>query len=63
MPRKITTFADKVKSETHVIHCPKCGGSVEHILQVTSYKSSTGSWKFRQKHVAVCKCNHDEIYK
>ncbi len=63
MPRKITTFADKVKREKHVVHCPKCGGAIEPILYVTSIKSSSGSWKFRQRHVQVCKCNHDEIYK
>jgi hypothetical protein len=63
MPRKITTFADKVKSERHVEYCPKCKGAIENILHVQSYKSSTGSWKFRQRHVGVCKCNHDEIYK
>jgi hypothetical protein len=63
MPRKVTTFADKVKKEKHVVYCPKCGGVIEHVLCVTSTKSSSGSWKFRQRHVGVCKCNHDEIYK
>jgi hypothetical protein len=63
MPRKITTFADKVKKEKHVVHCSKCGGAIDWVLCVTSEKSSSGSWKFRQKHVGVCKCNHDEVYK
>jgi hypothetical protein len=63
MPRKVTTFADKVKKEAQVIYCPKCGGVVEHLVVVDSVRSSTGSWKFRQRNVGVCKCNHDEIYK
>lgn len=63
MPRKITTFADKVKKETHVVHCPECGGAIEQLLYITSVRSSSGTWKFKQKHVGVCKCNHDEIYK
>ncbi len=63
MARKITTFADKVKSEREVDHCPTCGGVIERILYITSEKSSSGTWKVRQRHVRVCKCNHDEIYK
>jgi hypothetical protein len=63
MARKITTFADKVKKEKHVVYCPKCGGAIQPILYVTSEKSKSGSWRFREKHVGVCKCNHDEIYK
>ena len=63
MARKITTFADKVKSEKEVTHCPKCGGVIERVLSVVSVRSSSGSWKFKQRHVGVCKCNHDEIYK
>jgi hypothetical protein len=62
MPRKITTFADKVAKETHVDYCPKCGGAIERLRVVNSVRSSSGSWKFKQMNVAVCKCNHDEIY-
>jgi hypothetical protein len=63
MARKITTFADKVKKETHVVYCPKCGGAIQPILHVVSERSKSGSWRFREKHVGICKCNHDEIYK
>ncbi|MDH4222130.1 MAG: hypothetical protein OEV55_01175 [candidate division Zixibacteria bacterium] len=63
MPRKQRTFADKVKAETHVIYCPKCGGAQQSILYVQSIKTSSGSVKFRGKNVNVCKCNQAEIYK
>lgn len=63
MPRKVTTFADKVKKEKHVVYCPKCSGAIEQVFCVTAEKSSSGSWKFRQRHVGVCKCNQDEIHK
>jgi hypothetical protein len=62
MPRKLTTFADKVKKEAHVVHCPKCGAAIERVLVVNSVKSSSGAWKFKQKNVGVCKCNQDEVY-
>lgn len=63
MPRKQTTFADKVKKERHVVYCSECGGAKQSIQYVESVKTDTGSWKFREKQVNVCKCNHDEIYK
>ena len=63
MPRKQRTFADKVKAEKHVVHCLKCGGAKQNVLYVESIKSDTGSWKFRERHVSVCKCNQAEIYK
>jgi hypothetical protein len=63
MARKGTTFADKVKKETHVVYCSKCGGALQPILYVTSEKSKSGSWRFREKRVQVCKCNQAEIYK
>ena len=62
MPRKLTTFADKVKKETHVVYCPKCGGAIETVLVVNSVKSSSGAWKFKKKNVGVCKCNQAEVY-
>jgi translation initiation factor 2 beta subunit (eIF-2beta)/eIF-5 len=63
MARKVTTFADKVKREKHVVICPICGGPIQTILYVKSEKSSTGSCKFRGKNVPVCKCNQAEVYK
>ncbi len=63
MPRKQTTFADKMKKEKEVFYCAKCGGAKQSILYVESVKSDNGSWKFREKQVEVCKCNQAEIYK
>jgi hypothetical protein len=63
MARKMTTFADKVKKERHVVYCSKCGGAIQPILHVISERSPSGSWKFREKRVGVCKCNQGEIYK
>jgi hypothetical protein len=62
MPRKITTFADKVKKEAHVDICPKCNNPIQYLLTVNAVKSDSGSWKFKQKHVGVCKCNQKEFY-
>jgi len=63
MPRKLTTFAEKVKTEKHVVYCPKCGGAIQPILQVTSVRTESGSWRFRERNVGICKCNQAEIYK
>jgi len=63
MPRKQRTFADKVKKEKQVVYCTKCGGAKQSILYVESIKNETGTWKFRGRHVNVCKCNQAEIYK
>ena len=64
MARKITTFADKMKREKHVVICPVCGGPIQAILFVKSEKSPSGEgWKFREKHISVCKCNQAEVYK
>jgi hypothetical protein len=63
MPRKITTFADKVAREKQVVYCPKCGGTVEPLLYVDCIQTDSGFYKFRERHVKVCKCNHGEYYK
>jgi ribosomal protein L34E len=63
MPRKLTTFADKVRKEKHVVYCPKCGSPIQPILYVTSVRTDSGSFRFRERNVGVCKCNHAEIYK
>jgi hypothetical protein len=63
MPKKQMTFADKVKKDKHLVYCPKCGGAKQSILYVESVRNDTGSWKFRERNVSVCKCNQAEIYK
>lgn len=63
MPRKLTTFAEKVASEKQIIYCPKCGGAMEPLLYIDCEQTPKGFWKFRERHVKVCKCNHDMYYK
>jgi hypothetical protein len=63
MPRKLTTFAEKVASEKQVIYCPKCGGAMEPLLYIDCEQTAKGFWKFKERHVRVCKCNHDMYYK
>jgi hypothetical protein len=62
MPRKKRTFADKMKKDKKVETCPVCNTPVQYIFLVNSVKSDKGSWKFKQKHLPVCKCNHKGIY-
>ena len=63
MARKQRTFADKLRREKQVVHCPKCGGAVQPIFHVKSeWSERTNSWKFKQKLVKVCKCNQKEVY-
>lgn len=63
MPRKLTTFAEKVAKEKQVIYCPKCGGPLEPLLYVDCVPTDSGFYKFKERHVRICKCNHDEFYK
>jgi hypothetical protein len=63
MPRKLTTFAEKVAAEKQVLYCPKCGGAIEPLLYIDCVQTDAGFWRFKQKHVKVCKCNHDQYYK
>jgi hypothetical protein len=63
MGKKPMTFADKLKKEKQVIHCKKCGGAIQPIFHVKpEWSESSGSWKFKQRMVKVCKCNQKEIY-
>ena len=59
---KKQSFADKASKVKHAVICPVCGGAVQAVLYVRSAKADSGAWKFRQKVVQVCKCNHAEIY-
>lgn len=43
-------------------HCPVCDKIYDHVKLVTSRKSEkTGAWKFKEKSVLVCDCNHAEV--
>jgi hypothetical protein len=59
---KKQSFADKASKVKHSVNCPVCGSAIQSVLYVRSDKSAAGAWKFRQKIVQVCKCNHAEIY-
>jgi hypothetical protein len=59
---KKQSFADKASKVKHAVNCPVCGSTIQPVLYVRSAKADSGAWKFRQKVVQVCKCNHAEIY-
>ncbi len=62
---KAGTFAEKAAKATMEkgVKCPKCYTVLTPILLVTSERSHhSGSWKFNQKRVQVCKCNEKQIY-
>ncbi len=58
------SFEEKAKKTKKVVHCPVCGGAVQHIRLVKAVRSQTKeSWKFLDQNVGVCKCNQAEAYK
>ncbi len=63
---KDSSFAAKVakaSAEPSGDHCPTCGEMLSIVQLVASEKSAArDSWKFNEKFVKVCKCNHAEIY-
>lgn len=61
---KRQSFADKVaKAQKQKGHkCPKCENIFEPTLVVSSELSNSGTWKFNQKRVQICKCNEKEVY-
>jgi phage FluMu protein Com len=64
---KDRSFAAKVakgaKDQLKSKQCPKCGEVMNMIKLVSSEpKKDASSWRFKEKFVAVCKCNEKEIY-
>ena len=63
---KDSSFAAKVakaSAEPSGDHCPTCGELLNVVKFVASERSATrNSWKFNEKIVKVCKCNHAEVY-
>ena len=62
---KQQTFADKAAKAALMkgSKCPTCGDIFQPILMVSSEKSKvTGSWKFNEHRVQVCKCNEKKVY-
>jgi hypothetical protein len=61
---KAKTFADKMAKSALDFHkhCSKCGEALNTIQLVVSERSATtGSWRFNEKYVGVCKCNEKEV--
>jgi len=60
---KIRSFADKMSKRADTIECPVCKSTVQPVLVMEPRNDNPkGSWKFRERFVRVCKCNHKEIY-
>lgn len=63
---KDASFAAKVAkatAEKSGNQCPECGEIYTSVQLVMSEKSPVkNSWKFNQRIVQVCKCNHAEVY-
>ena len=62
---KQQSFADKAAKAAMIkgSKCHVCGEVFQPILMVTSEKSAqTGSWKFNERRVQVCKCNETKVY-
>jgi len=64
MAKKQKSFSEKVAAATTDSGrvCPVCGELYQHVKRVTSVENGeSGSWKFNQKMVNVCKCNRAEV--
>jgi hypothetical protein len=61
---KVQSFADKAGKGQLKRYppCPVCGQTIQPVLHVASEKQTNGAYKFRQKHVNVCKCNEKAVY-
>jgi uncharacterized OB-fold protein len=62
---KQQTFADKAAKAAQMkgAKCPVCGTIFQPLLTVSSeYSKSTGSVKFNERRVNVCKCNEKAVY-
>ena len=61
---KDRSFAAKVaKATIESNKCPVCGEIKNVIMVVSSDKNENkDSWRFKEKFVAVCKCNEKEVY-
>jgi hypothetical protein len=65
MAKKERSFAAKLAKSAGESGraCPVCGDHVTSVKLVVSERSPrTGSWRYNQRFVAVCKCNEKEVY-
>jgi len=61
---KDRSFAAKMaKGAVATNQCPKCG-QIKNIVKVieSEVKTEKGTWRFKEKFVAVCSCNEKEVY-
>ena len=60
---KAISFADKMLKKADIRECPECKGPIESVYLVEPDNSNPkGTWRFHERFVKVCKCNHKEIY-
>ncbi len=60
---KQQSFADKAtKLAQHGLKCDKCGQLRVPTLIVASEKTTSGTVRFNQRRVQICKCNEKEYY-
>lgn len=62
---KQQTFADKAAKAAAMkgAKCPVCGEIFQPLLTVSSELSKvSGTWKFNERRVNVCKCNEKAVY-
>ena len=56
-------FASKIFNKPDVPTCPVCGEAYTFLKKVVSYPSEkTGTWKFANQNLKVCKCNEKAVY-
>ncbi len=58
---KKQSFADKASKKKNALTCPVCTTEIAYVKYAKAERSETG-WRFRTTNVAVCKCNHAEVY-
>jgi len=59
---KKQTFADKLTKSKAAALCPVCSDPYQFTLVLKPSLSQSGSIKMKETRVAVCKCNHKEVY-
>ena len=59
---KKQTFADKLTKSKAVASCPVCSDPYQFTLVLKPAASQSGGVKMKESRVAVCKCNHKEVY-
>lgn len=64
MGKKDKSFVSKLggNKKGSAITCQTCGEQFNLLQLIESEKSNSGTWKFKERFVGVCKCNQKEIY-